>query len=528
MLSMPTARLFYPILLIVFSCGCAFLQASDVPASPMPSVTPPPVTLVPTLERQMQPIVTTTPPPTSTPDAVACVPASEQPVALHTVQADLDYINRTVMVRQQIRFTNVTHRPLSQLVLYAKPAARPGVFELNRVTLVPAERPLLYRLDSQRLVVDLPQPLLAGCELSLTLEFELIVPPIDIGGADALRGYLGYSPRQINLGQWLPVVAPFQRGTWVIRDESRVGEQDVLDMADWDVTLTSANAPESLRAAAPGQIEENRPGRWRFVLRGGRDFSLSLSDQFILSSQMASNGIKVELYSFEDARIKLTDGVIDSAAYALDVATRSAALFAELFGPYPYERLIVVQGDFPDGMEFSGLVFVGGEYFRGFSGPTSYLMMITAHEIAHQWWYAKVGNDAALTPWLDEALATYSEYAFIEAHYPALRDWWWGFRVDSLSPQGFVDSTVYEFNSRRAYINAVYLRGVRMLQALREDLGTEAFYDWLRRYAEAGAGRIMSPADFWGLLSPEQLDATQATRERYLRQPQIVLITGSS
>ncbi len=526
---MPIPRLLYPILLVIFSCGCAFLEASDAVVSPAPTVSPtPPATPVPTLGRQAQPVNTTTPLPSLTPADVACIPIDGQPVSRHTVQADLDYTNRTVTVRQQITFVNLTDDALSQLVLSVKPAARPGVFDLDRVVLEPSGRSLLYRLEGQRLTVDLPQSLAVGCRLTLTLAFELALPPIDIGGVDAFRGYLGYSPRQINLGHWLPIVAPRQRGAWIVRDGSAIGEQDVLETADWDVTLTSADAPESLRVAAPGQIEENRPGRWRFVLRGGRDFSLSLSDQFILSSQMAANGIKVELYSFEDARIKLADGVIDSAAYALDVAAKSAALYADLFGAYPYERLVVVQGDFPDGMEFSGLVFVGGEYFRGFGGPTSYLMMITVHEIAHQWWYAKVGNDAALTPWLDEALATYSEYAFIEAHYPALRDWWWGFRVDSLSPQGFVDSTVYEFNSRRAYINAVYLRGVRMLQALREDLGTEAFYDWLRRYAEAGAGRIMSPEAFWGLLTPEQLDATAATRERYLRRPQIVVIPGSS
>jgi aminopeptidase N len=153
-------------------------------------------------------------------------------------------------------------------------------------------------------------------------------------------------------------------------------------------------------------------------------------------------------------------------------------------------------------------------------------MLITVHEIAHQWWYGLVGSDQAVNPWLDEALATYSEYAFIEEQFPALKDWWWQFRVNSLSPQGFVDSTVYEFESRRAYINAVYLRGVRMLHELRDQLGTEGFYAWLRRYAEAGAGRIMTPEAFWSLLTPVQFELTSGVRERYLKQPQIVYING--
>jgi len=218
---------------------------------------------------------------------------------------------------------------------------------------------------------------------------------------------------------------------------------------------------------------------------------------------------------------------INTRAFALEVAGQSLDMYSDLFGTYPYPRMVVVQSDFPDGMEFSGLVYVGGEYFRGFNGPTSYLLLITIHEVAHQWWYGRVGNDQAINPWLDEALATYSEYVFIEEYYPALKDWWWQFRVDAYAPEGFVDSTVYEFETRREYINAVYLRGVRMLKDLRTNLGTDAFFDWLRRYAEAGSGRIVDPTFFWSLLTPEQVTATSVTRDEYLRQPQIVTISDT-
>jgi aminopeptidase N len=216
------------------------------------------------------------------------------------------------------------------------------------------------------------------------------------------------------------------------------------------------------------------------------------------------------------------NGIVDSAAFGLQVATQSLDHFASIFGPYPYSRLVVVQSDFPDGMEFSGLVFVGGEYFRGFNGPQSYLMLITAHEVAHQWWYQQVGNDQALHPWLDEALATYSEYLFIEAQFPGLTQWWWDFRVNTYSPEGFVDSSVYEFSSRREYINAIYLRGVRMLGDLRAILGDAPFMGWLRRYYNTAAGGISSPAAFWSVLTPEQYAATEAIRQRYLRNPQII------
>ena len=272
----------------------------------------------------------------------------------------------------------------------------------------------------------------------------------------------------------------------------------------------------------------DEPGHWEFSLSNARDFSLSMSTEFKVLSKDTENGVTVELYSYDDAILQTTAGEISTPAFALDVATSALAMYSDLYGNFPYKRMVIVQGDFPDGMEFSGLVFVGGEYFRGFNGPTSYLMLITVHEISHQWWYGRVGNDQAINPWLDEALATYSEFVFIEEYYPALRDWWWSFRVDAYAPDGYVDSTVYEFKSRRAYINAVYLRGVRMLNDLRNELGTDAFFDWLRKYADAGAGKIVDPTFFWSLLTPQQFAATAAIREKYLRQPQIIVLSPNN
>lgn len=505
----------YAFIILFLLASCAFTRADERPlptviASPLPPTTP-----VPTLDRQLREVATALP--SATPSV--CAETVGQPDSQHKVSAAIDYLNRQVVVRQRVDYINRTGGGLSQIMLNVKPNTWPHIFRLDSVQL--GGEDAAFSLKAQRLLVELNPMIEPDCTAAIDLTFTLAVPPIDPSGPDAFRGYLGYSPRQMNLGHWLAAVAPRLDGEWVSHDDTRIGEQDVLDEADWDVTIQVTNAPETLRVAAPGVIVENRPGSWHFMLKQARDFSLSLSDSFEVISQRTQSGVKVELYSFADAKIPAGTGVIDSAAFALDSAVKSVDVYSDLYGVYPYERLVIVQGDFPDGMEFSGIVFVGGEYFRSFNGPTSYLMIITVHEISHQWWYSRVGNDQALHPWLDEALATYSEYVFIEQYYPALKDWWWDFRVNRLSPEGYVDSSVYEFSSRRAYINAVYLRGTRLLHDLRNDLGTDAFFDWLRRYADAGSGRLMRPDHLWELLTPEQMQATQATRKRYLRQTEV-------
>lgn len=536
-----------PLILLTF--GCTFSRA----AMPTPFPTATTVqSLPPTAERLMSsvptlpPTATDTPaptaiavqptatdaPPTQTPtlmptDDPTCSPSAANP-AQHHVEATVDYAAKTVQVQQQITFTNQTDTPLERVVLNVEPNRWLDVFTLDALTVAGDEG--FYTLTGRRMEVIPPRIIEPNCTLDMTLDFTLQMPPI-IGGVEAFRGYFGYSPRQINLGHWLPTVVPHQNGGWLHHETILIGEQLVLDWADWDVTITLSNAPDNTLIAAPGSVTQITPTSSRYVHRNGREFAASISPVFSVNERVTDEGVAVEVYAMPDAVIwrEKEQQWLDGGAYAAKVTAESVALYAEKFGAYPHERLVMVQGDFPDGMEFSGFGFVSTDWFtRWEGGPQSYLMLITVHEVAHQWWYDLVGNDQANAPWLDEALATYSEYIYIEAYYPEIADWWWWFRVNRLNPEGYVNSSVYEFQAIRPYINAVYLRGVLMLHDVRTILGDEAFYAWLRGYVEANTGRVVVPGDLWAQLSPEQLDATAVIRTAFLREPGMQPVVATS
>jgi aminopeptidase N len=171
-------------------------------------------------------------------------------------------------------------------------------------------------------------------------------------------------------------------------------------------------------------------------------------------------------------------------------------------------------------MEFSGMVFVSQNWFSMYSGqPDSWLTLITAHEVSHQWWYSLVGNDQGNEPYLDEALAVYSESLYMENYYPKLLPWWWNFRVKSYAPQGSVDSKVFDFQNLRLYLNAVYLRGALMLQDIRTTIGDDDFLKWLHDYRTAYAGKIATAVDLWSTLSPADYVKTAPVRSKYLHNP---------
>lgn len=85
------------------------------------------------------------------------------------------------------------------------------------------------------------------------------------------------------------------------------------------------------------------------------------------------------------------------------------------FGAYPYTDLTMVSVPFKGlhGMEYSGLNLLQTEFTEsGFEMERQ--TFILAQYLAHQWWGGLVGSDHLREPWLDEGLACWSAYQYME------------------------------------------------------------------------------------------------------------------
>ncbi len=449
-----------------------------------------------------------------------CVPGPAVAAVQYDIDATVDWQAHTVRAEQRVTYRNDTGRAQEKIVFNVEPNQEPDMFTLTRLA-GPGDKPITdFILDGTRLTVPLAEPLPAGCELELVLAYDLVIPAIRNGYRHGHLGYWGYSEQQINLGMWFPLAAVFDpAGDWITPQPYEIGEHYVLQSADFRVRLVVDGAPDTVRVAGPGDVQRLDDGGWQFDLAGGRELTLSISDAFKVLNTSTASGVAVELFYLPDP----ANDSLDAPRHALRTAADALALFEDLYGPYPHKRLVVVQADFPDGMEFSGLVFVSTDWFRAWKGtPNDWLTLITVHEVAHQWWYAMVGNDQGRYPYLDEALAIYSELLYVENTYPADVSWWWNFRIESYAPVGFVDEPIYDFQSVRGYIDAVYLRGALMMQALRDDLGDGAFFAWLRRYAEHMRGQVAYPSDFWGTLTADAYATTEPVRGIYLQHADVL------
>ena len=158
-------------------------------------------------------------------------------------------------------------------------------------------------------------------------------------------------------------------------------------------------------------------------------------------------------------------------------------------------------------MEFDGLIFLSPAFYNLYPGNSrSNIHVYTAHEIAHQWFFSLVGNNQALEPWLDEAFATYSERLFYERYYPDDLDWHWDSYILAHNPSGEIDISIYFGGTLFEYRTIVYRNGALFLHELRETIGEEAFFSFLKDYVQRHRYEIVTADDFWGTLR-EHTDA---------------------
>jgi aminopeptidase N len=150
-------------------------------------------------------------------------------------------------------------------------------------------------------------------------------------------------------------------------------------------------------------------------------------------------------------------------------------------------------------MEYPGLNLIGWDLYRD---RRSELEDRVVHEIAHQWWYAQVGNDQVRTPWLDEGLAEHSTSlyyrdVFGEARANTLVQQRWMVPYQAAVENGYdavVNQPAAAFGPEYEVI--VYGKGALFFEALRERLGEDLFRAVLRAYVERYRWRIATPDGF--------------------------------
>ncbi len=308
-------------------------------------------------------------------------------------------------------------------------------------------------------------------------------------------GIYAASSFAMTMAECYPMLAPYDKETgWDLDRVSAVGDAVTSETADYLVTVT---VDKGLAVVTSGdKVSEKSIGgrqRYSFIGKDIRDFMIVVVSGYE-ERERAQDGIII--------RTSFLPKHSDAADRALSLGQKAIFLYGDLFGMYYGQEVDIVEVPLnrAAGVEYPGLILVGESYCE--NPYDQFFAIIIAHEMAHQWWYAAVGNNVTEEPWLDEALATYSSIIFIEREWGAkparsvLSTWEKRYhQAKSAYPQLSVGAPVYLFPNSSIYSAFVYDGGAEFLDEVRHRIGNNAFFSALSGYYHDLSGSIAHRAD---------------------------------
>lgn len=419
------------------------------------------------------------------------LPAASGAVAGGTSQVVAGSVNRTSLVltatyAADVRLTTATRAlqgsvtialrndsggPIDRVELNTV-MPRLGAMRLGAVTV--DGTPSAATVDDQTIVVPLGGILPAGASATLRVPFSATLRASLTGSNWLFTRVNGV----VNLYRWLP---------WV----SRRTPFDRPNHGDPFVTPVSPRAVVTIRTDVPLRIAGT--GRRTSISADGRSQTFTAEQVRDVVLTLARDYRWLDA-TVGDTRIRVATRPGGNPTALMNAAKRALTRIEALLGPYPYPLLTVAQSAGGYGMEGPGVVWIPPGTA---SGNLPYLV---THEIAHQWFYALVGNDQAREPFADEAAAD-----MVARYVLSLRR---ASRCSALP----LDRSIYRYGSA-CYYEAIYIQGGNLLDDARRRMGNTAYWAALRRYVEANRfglsstralldalddGTPLSLADWWG------------------------------
>lgn len=333
--------------------------------------------------------------------------------------------------------------------------------------------------DSMRLHVPFIKELAPDETAEALIEFVLDIPE--------KNGRYGRSALGYQLGNCWPILAAYQDGGWVLGGYEPWGDPYYSETADY---VCSLRYPEGYEMACTGEIvsqEIPAAGQRKTTVAGSslREFACMLTTG-MRSGEATAAGVQLIAHALSS----------ESVQKCLTHAQQALAAFLPYLGEHPYKTLTIAQAELynASGMEYPGMIFIQRELFL--PGNEQQLAFTIYHEVAHQWFYALVGNDQINAPWIDEAFAAYFGFLPLQqrdaAAYAALRR---HYLEERAAEGGRIDGGIIDYKNEYDYADSVYWRGAAMLEELREEIGDEAFFSAVQAYLRQNAYMVATRAD---------------------------------
>lgn len=452
----------------------------------------------------------------------------------------LDVDKKTLSGDIVINLINKTGDTLSKICVRNYPASilekeQKGSSVINSAMITGSNEKLAIDVKKDHSVVylDLSKHEIApGKSASIKLHFTTDIPKIN----DRFGYHQEGKNNIFQLSFCFPIMAMYENGKWSESPYIWSAESNYNKVAKFNVKLEVA---ECYMVVASG--DEKTEGSITTITGDNlREMAIVASNYMKVKTETTSNGIKINNYSLDYDIKEYND-------FSMSSAKDSIELYSKLFGDYTYKELDVVQTFQESAMEYPGLIMIGYPDVKEVSDIPEHccysdLCMMVAHEVAHQWFYAAVGNDPYNEPWLDEGFAEYCEdiiypYSVSDSYNKAIKseqehfgnDKYYGgatkqefekdmeLYIEQVAGDKYIISKPYNQYEKDDYSSYVYQGGRMFLYELRKAMGDGAFFYTLREYYKNYCFKEAKGTDF--IEAVKTIDDSEKTRkviEKYI------------
>jgi len=344
----------------------------------------------------------------------------------------------------------------------------------------------ILELQNSVLIVPISPPLEPGQVAQIDLDFTgLVTEELTLN-----YGVQAYAEGVLTLAHAYPILEVYDASGWNAEIPPPSGDLVYADASLYNVRI---EVPAGLTVVATGsEISRSTVGDRQtisFAAAPARDFFVGASGRYA-SRERRAGEVSIRIYAPEEE--------IAGALLALDYAQAALQYFSGRFGAYPYRELeLLATPTLALGIEYPGVIALAG---RLLDPDNPRLEGTVVHEVAHQWFYNLVGNDQLDEPWLDESFAQYATLEYFRDTYGEIGDR--GFRSSLEGRWASVGSAEIPINrpvsgyTDDEYGAIVYGRGALFLDALREQMGNDAFDRFLATYIQELSWGIATTTDF--------------------------------
>jgi len=354
--------------------------------------------------------------------------------------------------------------------------------------------------SGQELTVTPKRPLQEGRRFRVEVDYDGVPAEFVLPGIDLRTGFMATPDGANVIGQ--PEVA----ASWYpVNDHP-------IDKASYSFDVT---VPDGYGVVANGFLRDRDHRRgwttWEWVAREPMASYLATIDIGYWDVHRWRTASGIPVYDAVDSAI--TGGLRQEIDSSLARQGEILDMLSDDFGPYPFSTVGAIvdnQDDLFFALETQTRPVYSKFFWLDGEGNPINGDFVVVHELAHQWF----GDDVALARWqdiwLNEGFATYAEWLWEEHEGRGTPQQLFQTSYDEIpADDPFWDVVIGDPGVDLLFDDAVYVRGAMTLQALRNEVGDEAFWQIIRGWAATKSGGNATTEEFIAYaedVSGQQLD----------------------